>query len=248
MEGFNGNSDYDDDPCDDDIYEGQDLSHELQAICDNLNIHVRGLVLNHNLILVIFKHQSSIVFRFSIQASLGLNDPETPYTTSGLIGLADSDPCRVLIFIGSVPNPQDPERNIQLVGMGFPSTQLDEGTRKSQPLPEGTTTDPKDSGGNVQPADKGLPSTVSDECTVKTTTLPEGPRRDKDLEGLKPHADMKPLINHVADLLWTDAKFHADQTQSARLMYRSLTENKGKTSFEVEPDSKTLQLKTFADV
>ncbi|GJZ92444.1 hypothetical protein Tco_0664509, partial [Tanacetum coccineum] len=32
------------------------------------------------------------------------NDPETPYTTSGLIGLADSDPCRVSIFIGDVSN------------------------------------------------------------------------------------------------------------------------------------------------
>ncbi|GJU86581.1 RNA-directed DNA polymerase, eukaryota, reverse transcriptase zinc-binding domain protein [Tanacetum coccineum] len=37
-----GNGDYDDDPCDDDMYEGQDLSHELQAICDNLDICVRG--------------------------------------------------------------------------------------------------------------------------------------------------------------------------------------------------------------
>ncbi|GJV96698.1 hypothetical protein Tco_1548275 [Tanacetum coccineum] len=37
-----GNGDYDDDPYDDNMYEGQDLSHELQAICDNLNIRVRG--------------------------------------------------------------------------------------------------------------------------------------------------------------------------------------------------------------
>ncbi|GJR18761.1 hypothetical protein Tco_0967288 [Tanacetum coccineum] len=35
-----GNGDYDDDPYDDDIYEGKDLSHELQAICDNLDIRV----------------------------------------------------------------------------------------------------------------------------------------------------------------------------------------------------------------
>nr|GEW51505.1 hypothetical protein [Tanacetum cinerariifolium] len=40
----------------------------------------------------------------------------------------------------------------------------------------------------------------------------------------------------------------AVKTQSARLRYRSLTENEGKTSSEVELDSKTLQLKTFADV
>ncbi|GKG12318.1 hypothetical protein Tco_0346555 [Tanacetum coccineum] len=37
-----GNGDYDDDPYNDDMYEGQDLSHELQAICDNLDIRVRG--------------------------------------------------------------------------------------------------------------------------------------------------------------------------------------------------------------
>nr|GEW18660.1 hypothetical protein [Tanacetum cinerariifolium] len=35
-----GNGDYDDDSCDDDMYAGQDLSHELQAICDNLYIRV----------------------------------------------------------------------------------------------------------------------------------------------------------------------------------------------------------------
>ncbi|GJZ78518.1 hypothetical protein Tco_0643355 [Tanacetum coccineum] len=36
-----GNGEYDDDPYDD-MYEGQDLSQELQAICDNLDIRVRG--------------------------------------------------------------------------------------------------------------------------------------------------------------------------------------------------------------
>ncbi|GKD37184.1 hypothetical protein Tco_1257391 [Tanacetum coccineum] len=35
---------------------------------------------------------------------------------------------------GTVPDPQDLERNIQLATMGLPST-LDEGTHKSQPLP-----------------------------------------------------------------------------------------------------------------
>ncbi|GJW29359.1 retrotransposon protein, putative, ty1-copia subclass [Tanacetum coccineum] len=37
-----GNGDYDDDPYDDDMYEGQDLYHKLQAICDNIDIRVRG--------------------------------------------------------------------------------------------------------------------------------------------------------------------------------------------------------------
>ncbi|GJW91639.1 hypothetical protein Tco_0169192 [Tanacetum coccineum] len=80
---------------------------------------------------------------------------------------------------GSVHDPQDPERNIQLTGTGLPSI-LDEGTCKSQPFPEGTTTDPKDSGGNIQPANKGLPSTASNEGTAKTTPRPEGPLGDKD--------------------------------------------------------------------
>ncbi|GKA24455.1 hypothetical protein Tco_0710488 [Tanacetum coccineum] len=35
-----GNGDNDEDPYDDDMYEDQDLSQELQAICDNLDIRV----------------------------------------------------------------------------------------------------------------------------------------------------------------------------------------------------------------
>nr|GEU36834.1 uncharacterized mitochondrial protein AtMg00810-like [Tanacetum cinerariifolium] len=38
-----GNGDYNDDPYDDDMYEGQDISQDLQAICDNLDIRVQGL-------------------------------------------------------------------------------------------------------------------------------------------------------------------------------------------------------------
>ncbi|GJV18316.1 hypothetical protein Tco_1367336 [Tanacetum coccineum] len=37
-----GNGDYDEDPYDDDMYEGQDLPDKLQDICDNLDIRVRG--------------------------------------------------------------------------------------------------------------------------------------------------------------------------------------------------------------
>ncbi|GJU58498.1 hypothetical protein Tco_1236264 [Tanacetum coccineum] len=37
-----GNGDYNEDSYDDDMYECQDLPQELQAICDNLNIRVRG--------------------------------------------------------------------------------------------------------------------------------------------------------------------------------------------------------------
>nr|GEY32762.1 hypothetical protein [Tanacetum cinerariifolium] len=37
-----GNGDHDDDPYDDDMYEGRDISQVLQAICDNLDIRIRG--------------------------------------------------------------------------------------------------------------------------------------------------------------------------------------------------------------
>ncbi|GKD47989.1 hypothetical protein Tco_1276965 [Tanacetum coccineum] len=94
---------------------------------------------------------------------------------------------------GYVPDPQDPERNKQLVG------------------------------------------------TVKTTSLLEGPRWDKDSEGLKPPTDMEPLTSG------TNAKYQVNQTLSASLRYLSMTKNEGNTSFEVKPDSKTLQLKTFVD-
>ncbi|GJX05526.1 hypothetical protein Tco_0191442 [Tanacetum coccineum] len=111
-------------------------------------------------------------------------------------------------------------RNIQLASTGLPFT-LNEGTRISQPLLEGA---------------------------AKTTPFHEGPSKDKDLEGLKPPADMEPQTNHVVDPSGTDAKYQADQTQSTRLRYRSLTENKGKTSSEVEPDIEALKLKTYANV
>ncbi|GKD08844.1 hypothetical protein Tco_1188529 [Tanacetum coccineum] len=100
-------------------------------------------------------------------------------------------------------------------------------------MPEGTTTNSKDSGVNVQPINKGLPSTVSDEGTVKTTPLPEGLHMDKDSEIFKPPADMEPLTTPVADPTRIDAKYQADQTQSARLRYRSLTKNKEESEDEI---------------
>ncbi|GJT84110.1 retrovirus-related pol polyprotein from transposon TNT 1-94 [Tanacetum coccineum] len=115
--------------------------------------------------------------------------------------------------------PQDIEGNIQPVVKGSYSP-LDEGTHKSQPFPEGTTTNPKDLGGNVQPADKGLPSTVLDE---------------------------EPSTTPVADLSRIDVKYQADQAQSSRLRYRFLTKNKGKTFSKVESDTQTLLLTTAAD-
>ncbi|GKD18573.1 hypothetical protein Tco_1207731, partial [Tanacetum coccineum] len=121
-----------------------------------------------------------------------------------------------LVSLGTVPDPQDLERNIQLDITILPST-LDEGTRKSQPLPKGTTTDPKDSGGNDHLADRDLIFTASDEGAAKTTSFLEGPRGDKDLEGLKPPADMEPQTNPIGDPSGTNANHQADQTQSARV-------------------------------
>ncbi|GJV75585.1 hypothetical protein Tco_1507169 [Tanacetum coccineum] len=80
---------------------------------------------------------------------------------------------------GTVPDPQDLERNMQLASTGLPST-LDEVTRKSKPLPESTATPPKDPGGNIQPLDRDITSTTSDEGTAKTTPRPEGSLGDKD--------------------------------------------------------------------
>ncbi|GJW78844.1 hypothetical protein Tco_0140526 [Tanacetum coccineum] len=54
--------DYDDDPYDDDMYKGQDLPKELQTICDNLDIRVRGRRRNKFLFLV-SSHFMYIPFR-----------------------------------------------------------------------------------------------------------------------------------------------------------------------------------------
>ncbi|GJZ25780.1 ty3-gypsy retrotransposon protein [Tanacetum coccineum] len=97
------------------------------------------------------------------------------------------------------------QRQTQLAVKGSHSPP-DEGNRKSQPFHEGKTTDPKDSGRNAQPADKGLPSMIPDEGTGKTKPLSKGPHGDKDSEGFKPPADMKPSTTPVAHLLRTDAK------------------------------------------
>ncbi|GKC95509.1 retrovirus-related pol polyprotein from transposon TNT 1-94, partial [Tanacetum coccineum] len=115
------------------------------------------------------------------------------------------------------PNPKSkktPSKTIQLTGTGFPSTSLDEGICKSQPLPENTIADLKDSGGKVQPAEKGIPSMDSDKGTVKTMLLPEGPRGDKDSEGLNPPADMEPLTNPIADLSRPGAKYQPESSHA----------------------------------
>nr|GEW74406.1 hypothetical protein [Tanacetum cinerariifolium] len=85
---------------------------------------------------------------------------------------------------GIVLDPQDPERNIQLAGTGFPFTLLDKGTSKSQPLPE-----------------------ASNEGTAKTTPRIEGPFGDKDSRGNKPPTDMEPMNPTVGDPLGNGAEY-----------------------------------------
>ncbi|GJR03288.1 hypothetical protein Tco_0526272 [Tanacetum coccineum] len=128
---------------------------------------------------------------------------------------------------GALSKKRNKPKTTQLPDKGSHSS-LDEETRKSQTLSEGTTTDPKDLGGNIQLANKGLPSTISDEGTSKTKSLPEGLREDKDLERLKPLVDMESQNPPVTNLLATDAKYQ--------------------TSPEVELDTHTLILSTATDV
>nr|GEX20151.1 hypothetical protein [Tanacetum cinerariifolium] len=60
---------------------------------------------------------------------------------------------------------------------------LNEGTCKSQPLPESIVTPPKDSRGNDQPLNRDLIFMTSDEGMAKTTLHPKGSRGDKDSRG-----------------------------------------------------------------
>ncbi|GJW80237.1 hypothetical protein Tco_0144212 [Tanacetum coccineum] len=131
--------------------------------------------------------------------------------------------------------------------MGLPST-LDEGTRKSTPLPESTVTHPKVSGGNKRPLVRDIPFTTPDEGTAKTTSRLEGSLGYKDSRGNISPADMEPIHTLVADPSRTGAKYQVDETQSIILRYLSLTKNKGKTSSEVELGTKPLQLQTIADI
>ncbi|GJQ89586.1 hypothetical protein Tco_0000725 [Tanacetum coccineum] len=136
------------------------------------------------------------------------------------------------------------ERNIQLASTGLPSI-LDERTRQSKPLYEGPATHPKYLGGNKQPLDTDI---TSNEGTAKTTPRPEGSLGDKDSWGNIPPDDIELIHTPVADTSGTGAKCQVDETQSTRWRYRSLTKNKGKTSSEVEPDTKPLKLQTYAHI
>ncbi|GJX88276.1 retrovirus-related pol polyprotein from transposon TNT 1-94 [Tanacetum coccineum] len=131
-------------------------------------------------------------------------------------------------------------------GFHFP---LDEGTRKSKPLPEGKPPDAKDPKRNIQPAGIGSPSTHPDDDTSKSKPLPDGTNIDpKDLKRLKPLTDRDSSTPLITTLLGTDAEYHVDTTQSTRFEVSVPNQNKGKTSSKVESDTETLLFTTFADI
>ncbi|GKB69009.1 hypothetical protein Tco_0930421 [Tanacetum coccineum] len=119
---------------------------------------------------------------------------------------------------GTVPNPQDLERGIQLASKGLTST-LDEGTRKSTPLSKSTATHPKDSGGNKQPLDMDLTSMTSDEGMTKTTPYLEGLLGDKDSGGNIPPADMEPIHTSITDPSGTATKCQTFADIQAYLLF-----------------------------
>ncbi|GKA99732.1 hypothetical protein Tco_0827726 [Tanacetum coccineum] len=143
------------------------------------------------------------------------------------------------------PKSKKPPTETKSTGL---SSTLDEGTRKSKPLPESTATPPKDSRGNIQPLDRDITSTTSNEGTAKTTSRPEGSLGNKDSGGNMRPADMELIHPTVVDLSGTGAKYQVDQTQSTRLRHQSLPENKGKPSHEGELDTQPIVLSTYADV
>nr|GEZ96558.1 hypothetical protein [Tanacetum cinerariifolium] len=168
----------------------------------------RPLTFDHNT----FVHHLALIIKMS--HSLKRGKSPCPKVTQGNQGNTTPKPTEGSMQSHSVSSsivldPQDPERNIQLAGTGLPST-LDEGTRKLQPFPEGTTTDPKDSWGNDQPADKGLPSMTFNKVKAKTTSRPEGPLGDIDSEGNKAPADIEPINPTVADPSRTGAEYQPD--------------------------------------
>ncbi|GJW30390.1 hypothetical protein Tco_0047265 [Tanacetum coccineum] len=106
---------------------------------------------------------------------------------------------------------------------------IDEGIRKSKPLPEGKPTEAKDLEGNKQPANKGLPAIVLDEGISKTKPLPERTKTDpKDSERIKPLTARGSSTLPVTALLGTDAEYQ--------------------TSSEVDLDFEPMFLATIFDI
>ncbi|GJW11673.1 retrovirus-related pol polyprotein from transposon TNT 1-94 [Tanacetum coccineum] len=71
---------------------------------------------------------------------------------------------------------------------------------------------------------------------------------DPDLEEKKPPDDMEPINPTVVDPSGAGAEYQVDETQSTRLRYQTLTENKGKAFSKVELDLETLPLTTHIDI
>nr|GEV41350.1 hypothetical protein [Tanacetum cinerariifolium] len=122
------------------------------------------------------------------------------------------------VSLGTIHDPQDIERDIQLVNTGLPST-LDVGTRKSKPLSKGTATHPKDSGGSKQPLDRDITSTTPDEGMAKTTPRHEGSHRDKDSGGTKHPLiwnNKTPLMLISQELVLTTKRTRPNEAQESK--------------------------------
>ncbi|GKF50797.1 hypothetical protein Tco_0147264 [Tanacetum coccineum] len=94
-----------------------------------------------------------------------------------------------------------------------------------------------------------LPTTHPDEGISTTKPLHEGKNINlKDSKRLKSLIDRNSSTHLVSSLLWIDAEYQVDQTKSTRFGVSVPDQNKGKTSSQVEHDTKTLLLTTVADI
>ncbi|GJX90388.1 hypothetical protein Tco_0343714 [Tanacetum coccineum] len=95
----------------------------------------------------------------------------------------------------------------------------------------------------------GLPATVPNEGVGKTKLLLEGANiKDKDSERFKPLTDIESFTPHVTALSGTYAEYEVNKTLSTKFEVSVPDQHQGKTSFEMELDTKTLLLTTVADI
>nr|GEY38415.1 retrovirus-related Pol polyprotein from transposon TNT 1-94 [Tanacetum cinerariifolium] len=158
------------------------------------------------------------------------------------------------VFSGTVPDPQDLERDIQLASTGLPFT-LDESTRKSKPLLDGTITHPKESGGNVQPFDRDLTFTNSDKGAAETTPRPERSCGDKDSGGTNHpltwnHKTLLMLISQglesEEDVLGADEEMD-DIPQSVKTQHQSSPPQVDKPTSSIAPHTKASNTDSSSD-
>nr|GEU77598.1 retrovirus-related Pol polyprotein from transposon TNT 1-94 [Tanacetum cinerariifolium] len=141
---------------------------------------------------------------------------------------------------------QDIEGNTQVAIKGFHSP-LNEGTHKSKPFLEGKPTDVKDPGETNNPLvwDR-LPlilmMVLAPNLYLKGQT--STPKTQEETHNLL-MGQPKALVTYQSGV---GTGYHVDKTQSTRFEVSNPDYNKGKTSYEVKPDTDTLILTIFADI